>query len=98
RLENASLPVRYATVEDFVLEYAANISAGGVFIKTASPPPLEAAVRVRLELPDGGAPLEAKGVVVHRFEPEVAGEKRDAGAGVRFVGTDDAFRARLERF
>jgi len=43
--------VRFASVQDFVLEYAANISAGGVFVHTESPPPLRAWCRWRWNCP-----------------------------------------------
>src|SRR5438067_1162190 len=72
---NARFAVRFATVQDFVLEYAANISAGGVFVHTENPPPLKTVVRVEMELPGGGAPVPARGLVVHRLTKEEA-EKR----------------------
>src|SRR5215831_2427078 len=62
---SASFPVRFATVQDFVLEYAANISAGGVFVHAADPPPLKTVVRIEMELPGGGEPVPARGLVVH---------------------------------
>jgi len=99
RLENAApMAVRFATVEDFVLEYAANISSGGIFIKTIAPPSLESVVRLQIELPDGGPPLEVEGVVLHRLDAVQAGPNRDPGAGVQFVRTDPDFRERIERF
>ena len=52
----ARFAVRFATVQDFVLEYAANISAGGVFVQTEAPLPLKTVVRVEMELPGSGAP------------------------------------------
>jgi uncharacterized protein (TIGR02266 family) len=92
------VPVHFATVEEFILEYAANISAGGVFIRSSAPPPLETRVQVRLELPDGGPPAEATGLVVHRLTVEQAGPRREAGAGVRFLHPDSAFTERIEKF
>src|SRR6266852_548114 len=58
----ARFGVRFGNVQDFVLEYAANISAGGVFVQTENPPELHSIVTVIMELPDGGKPVEAKGV------------------------------------
>src|SRR5207244_4496303 len=60
----ANFAVRFATVQDFVLEYAANISAGGVFVQTADPPPLKTAVRIEMELPGTDEAVDARGVVV----------------------------------
>lgn len=98
RVEGATLPVRFATVEDFLLEYAANLSAGGVFIRTDSPPPLGTAVKVLLELPDGGPPIEVDGVVLHRLEPHQAGPSREPGVGVQFARTDAELGRRIESF
>ncbi len=94
---NARFAVRFGSVQDFVLEYAANISAGGVFVQTESPPELETVVRVAMELPGGGLPVEAKAVVVHRVTPAQArATETMAGMGVQFVDSDDAFRERID--
>ena len=89
--------VRFGNVQDFVLEYAANISAGGVFIETEHPPELHAVVTVAMELPDGGAPVEAQGRVVHRVLPHEAKERKTPpGAGVQFIDSTDEFRERID--
>jgi uncharacterized protein (TIGR02266 family) len=93
----ARFAVRFATVQDFVLEYAANISAGGVFVHSPDPPPLKTIVRVEMELPGGGPPVPARGVVVHRVTPEEA-EARSTipGMGVQFMDSGDEFRNRID--
>ncbi len=94
----ARFAVRFGSVDEFRREYATNISAGGVFIRTDDPPQMEAVVTVVLELP-GGAPVEAKAVVVHRVTPEEAAQRKvDPGVGVQFVHGDDAFRDRIDQF
>lgn len=95
---DARFAVRFATLRDFVLEYAANISAGGVFVRTDRPPELEAVVEVALELPGEGPPARAKAVVVHRVTPEEARDRKlIAGAGVQFIDADDGFRERIDQ-
>lgn len=95
---DARFAVRFATLRDFVLEYAANISAGGVFVRTDRPPELEAVVEVSLELPGEGPPARAKAVVVHRVTPEEARDRKlIAGAGVQFIDADDGFRERIDQ-
>jgi len=92
----AKFAVRFATVQDFVLEYAANISAGGVFVHTEDPPPLKTVVRIEMELPGGGQPVPARGVIVHRVTPQEAQARRTMpGMGVQFVDADDEFRDRI---
>ena len=94
---SARFAVRFANVQDFVLQYAANISAGGVFVETSSPPPMDSVMRVAMELPGGGAPVEAQAVVVHRVTPEQARQRNTpAGVGVQFVDADDKFRERID--
>lgn len=94
---SARFAVRFATVQDFVLEYAANISAGGVFVQTAAPPPLKTVVRVEMELPGSGTPVPARGIVVHRITAEEAQARgTPPGMGVQFLDADDRFRERID--
>ena len=94
---NAQFAVRFASVQDFVLEYAANISAGGVFVHTEQPPPLKSVVQVEMELPGGGPPVPARGLVVHRVTKEEAEQKGTLpGVGVQFMDADDEFRQRID--
>ena len=93
----ARFAVRFATVQDFVLEYAANISAGGVFVQTESPLELKTIVRVEMELPGGGDLVPARGMVVHRVTSEEAKARGTiAGMGVQFMDADDKFRERID--
>ncbi len=94
----ARFAVRFQSVQDFVLEYAANISAGGVFVGTDFPPEMDSVITVVLELPDGGPPVTCKAQVVHRVSKEQAAERGvEAGAGVQFVEADDTFRERIDQ-
>lgn len=94
----ARFGVRFGNVQDFVLEYAANISAGGVFVQTENPPELHSVVTVTMELPDGGKPVEAKGRVVHRVSAaDAKARNTPPGAGVQFVDASDEFRERIDR-
>jgi type IV pilus assembly protein PilZ len=93
----ARFAVRFGTVQDFVLEYAANISAGGVFVQSEDPLPLNSIIRVEMELPGGGAPVPARAVVVHRVTREEANARGVlAGMGVQFMDADDEFRQRID--
>ncbi len=94
----ARFAVRFGTVDDFRREYATNISAGGVFIRTGNPPAMDTVVDVVLELP-GGVPVEGKALVVHRVTPEEAAQRGvEPGIGVQFVHGDDRFRERIDQF
>lgn len=94
----ARFAVRFGSVDEFRREYATNISAGGLFIRTEKPPEMAAVVDVALELPEG-APVEGKAVVVHRVTAEEAARRGvDPGIGVQFVHGDDGFRQRIDGF
>jgi uncharacterized protein (TIGR02266 family) len=95
---DASFAVRFATVQDFVLEYAANISAGGVFVHTKSPPDMDTIISVIMELPGGGPPVDAKAQVVHRVTPEQARARKTLpGVGVQFTDLNESLKQRIDR-
>ncbi|TMA26769.1 MAG: TIGR02266 family protein [Deltaproteobacteria bacterium] len=94
---SARFAVRFATVQDFVLEYAANISAGGLFVETEDPPPLQSVVKVEMQLPGTSAPVQARGRVVHRVTKEQARKSGTSpGMGVQFVEATDEFREKID--
>jgi uncharacterized protein (TIGR02266 family) len=94
----ARFAVRFRSVDEFKREYATNISAGGVFIRTEAPPEMSSVIDVELELP-GGNPVQGKALVVHRVSAEEAARRNvEPGVGVQFVEADDRFRERIDRF
>ncbi|MEL6184220.1 MAG: TIGR02266 family protein, partial [Myxococcota bacterium] len=60
---SAELKVDYRAKGSFVTDYSANVSRRGVFIQTSHPLPVGEKVRLRLQLPEGGAPFALDGVV-----------------------------------
>ena len=99
------LDVRYSIRFPVQLVYAKrarslvteDISAGGVFLCTDSPPPLLQLVHVKLVLPIGGRALKAHGMTVHVVEPDnPAG--RTPGIGIQFYGLDQATRDTWDAF
>ena len=93
----ARFQVGFSSNQDFVLEYAENISAGGVFVQTVQPVELDSIVTVSLRLPGNEVPVEAKGVIVHRVTMEDAAKTgKNAGIGVQFVDSSDEFREAID--
>ncbi len=74
-----------------------DVSEGGVFLRTESPPPLLQLVQVQLVLPIGGHALLAHGMTVHVVEADNA-QGRVAGIGVQFYALDQATRDAWEAF
>lgn len=92
------LQVGWGTPREFLVAYSENISRGGIFVATPNPPELREVIELLLELPDGEGPAKTEAEVVHRVTPDQAKARgRIAGAGLQFVGADDAFRQRLDR-
>ncbi len=77
--------VQFETPERLVEEYTRNISLGGLFIATESPPPLNTVVEVNLMLYEIMQNVRAEVRVVNIITPELA-EKigMPAGIGVQF--------------
>ena len=94
----ARFQVGFSSNQDFVLEYAENISAGGVFVQTEQPMELDSIVTVSLRLPGNEVPVEARGVIVHRVTKEDAAKTgKHAGIGVQFLDSSDQFREEIDK-
>jgi uncharacterized protein (TIGR02266 family) len=92
-----SLRVAFSAAEGALSEQVTNISAGGMFVRTERKLPRGALVSMALELPDGPVPIQAK--VIHDVAPAKSPRpSAEHGVGVQFIGTDDAFHDRLERY
>jgi Tfp pilus assembly protein PilZ len=74
-----------------------DVSEGGIFLGTDSPPPLLQLVQVKLILPIGGHALKAHGMTVHVVEPNNP-KGRVAGIGVQFYALDPRTREAWEAF
>lgn len=92
------LPIRveveYQTTEDFLLDYTANVSLGGLFIVTDTPLEVGTRFRLRLRLPFRKRPLETLGEV--RWVQDADGVM-NAGMGVLFDGLSGADKRAVER-
>ena len=74
-----------------------DVSYGGVFLCTDSPPPLLQLVQVQLILPIGDRALKAHGMTVHVVEAGNA-QSRVPGIGVQFYALDQHTRGAWEAF
>jgi type IV pilus assembly protein PilZ len=90
------LKVEYRRLNAFFADYTKNISRGGTFIATGRPLPIGTAFVFRLFVPTLDQPISLRGRVKWIIEePDPAG--REPGMGIRFIFTDDAERAVVER-
>lgn len=100
RRENRRLPIRvlveYECMEDFLVDYTANISIGGMFIKTDNPLEVGTRFRLRFQLPDMSRPIDTIAEVRWHLPPEDAGPMA-AGMGIVFEELTDGDRTHVER-
>lgn len=87
-----NLEMEFRTELDFVREHATNISNGGLFVRTAHRPPLDAIVRVDVRLPNGDR-LQGDALVVHVVDDPYKG-----GVGLAFLSDDPSFAETLDRY
>jgi uncharacterized protein (TIGR02266 family) len=76
--------------------YATNLSPGGICLHLRAPLPVGEPVRVRLALPDGAEPIEARGRVTWSESPAPEAEARFFEVGVRFEVVAEADRQRIQ--
>jgi uncharacterized protein (TIGR02266 family) len=85
---------RFNTFEEFLAEYALNISAGGMFIRTDDPKTEGSIIYLQFSLKDGSRLIEGMGRVVRVNPPGVVG--RTAGMGIEFLNFDDDSMALID--
>jgi uncharacterized protein (TIGR02266 family) len=87
----AKLTLRSQT--NFFMGFSENISEGGIFISTESPPDVGDAVEVDIPMIDGSQTVSIKGIVRwHRF----MADGNASGCGVQFTEIPDGAERHLE--
>jgi tetratricopeptide (TPR) repeat protein len=92
---DAPVTIRYDEWSDLVELCTRDISKGGMFVKTSSPPPLRSKITVQLRLPQDTGVLELSGEVVHVMGGGEGGPV--LGFGLQFDELGDRRRAMLDR-
>ena len=91
--------VQYSTIDQLVVAYSSDLSKGGVFLCTQVFLPLNAVVRLTLELPEQGGEIPVICRVVYvRDDSAAASTGKPAGMGLQFLDLEDDCRGRIERF
>jgi uncharacterized protein (TIGR02266 family) len=82
--------VRCETWQEFVTFYTYNISQGGVFVATGTPPLIDTPIDVQLQLPGRNQGLSLAARVAHVVSRErAAAEGVAPGMGVEFLNPDE---------
>jgi uncharacterized protein (TIGR02266 family) len=88
--------LKFKEFQGFVNETLENISAGGMFIRTTTPPPVGTVFDFELVLEDDARPVHGLGEVVWAREEDDRFD-RPAGMGVRFLSLEPESRERIDR-
>ncbi len=75
--------VEYESAEEFLIDYTANVSVGGMFIQTSDPLPVGSRFRLRFKVPGQDAPIETYGEVRWSVPP-VEASPMLPGMGIQF--------------
>jgi uncharacterized protein (TIGR02266 family) len=97
RVKVQTLKAKYksATIEEFIEQYAGDISRGGIFIKTPKPAANGTLLKIEVQLRDASPVISAVGRVVWRRE--TAQGNQPAGMGIKFIKVDEGSHAVIER-
>ena len=86
-----SLKVRFksATVDEFIEQYAKDISHGGLFIKSKQPMAIGTLLKFEFQLKDESKLIQGVGRVVWKREAgDSDGDDKPAGMGIKFIKMD----------
>jgi uncharacterized protein (TIGR02266 family) len=94
----AALKVRFraATVAEFVEQQLANLSAGGIFIRSKAPLPRGTLLVFELQLQDGAPLIKGVGRVIWTRQPDVEKAAEPPGMGIKFIRIDAESRATFD--
>ncbi len=92
--KEALICVDYENAEQFLRDYAINISLGGIFLQTDSPLPVGTTLKLFFSIPELDDLIETTGEVVWVKKSE-NGNK--GGMGIRFNDLTDEAKEKLER-
>ncbi len=94
-----SLPVEYQAQEQWFSNYTSTLSAGGMFIRTIDPLPMNQDIKLRLKIPELDKTIESNAKVVWFNEYEPHSRKPSLpGMGVQFQDIDPEVQSSLEGF
>ncbi|MEM9192504.1 MAG: TIGR02266 family protein [Myxococcota bacterium] len=94
-----SLKVRFksATVDEFIEQYAMDISRGGIFIKSKKPMPIGTLLKFEFQLKDESRLIHGVGRVVWKRDEASAAEGAPPGMGIKFIKMDPNSRAMVQK-
>jgi uncharacterized protein (TIGR02266 family) len=89
----AQFQITFQTVDALVVAYSANLSRGGLFLKTDRSMPEGSEISLVIKLPDGGTDIEVPCTVVFVRDGH---DGQTAGMGLKFIDPDESIQKRIE--
>jgi type IV pilus assembly protein PilZ len=90
-----NLLIDYQVLDQFLYDYATNISLGGVFIRSSNPLPVGTKLRVQFSLPGLKDMVTTWGEVAHVVEDRA--KQGFAGMGIRFSDLDASQKRMIDK-
>jgi len=91
----AQFQITFQTVDALVVAYSANLSRGGLFLKTDRLMPEASVISLLIKLPDCGDDIEVPCTVVFVRDGK---DGQTAGMGLKFIDPDESIQRRIEWF
>jgi uncharacterized protein (TIGR02266 family) len=91
----AQFQITFQTVDALVVAYSANLSRGGLFLKTDRASPPGSVISLVVRLPDGGEEIEVPCSVIFTRDGR---DGQTAGMGLKFIDPDETIQKRIEWF
>lgn len=88
------MEVSYKESGSFIKSYILNVSGGGLFIKTATPLPLDSKVTLSLTLPNDPEIMKLDGIVVWT-NPRGGKNSFPRGMGIKFVNMKKEYQDKI---
>ncbi len=93
---NLVMRAKYFDVDEFVSQFAVNLSSGGMFIKSRKLYPKGTILSFEIQLQDGSRMLRGKGTVVWSRDASNT-EGKPAGMGIKFNAMDKSSKSLLKK-
>jgi len=90
------MEVSYKESGSFIKSYILNVSGGGLFIKTATPLPLDSKVTLSLTLPDDPEIMKLEGIVVWT-NPKGGKNSFPRGMGIKFLNLKKEYEKKISK-
>ena len=88
---NLAVRVKCSLIEEFIQQYATNVSIGGIFIQSRKPYPAGTIIQFEVQLRGGDTIIRGKGRVIWSRPPSPPDQKpKPPGMGVKFLQLDRA--------